>query len=128
MDLSTCIKGVQYLQEAFSRRFQLQQIHVFLVIADRGTVSMDQLVEATGLTKAAVSRNVKLLREYMAEQRDGTYKKEGYGYVEVSIDPYDPRAYVIKLTVSGRAVAEEIWKIGLKASYKRGGDNHAVSA
>lgn len=80
---------------------QVQTIQIFLkiVLAGTATASFDDLSRATGVSQAAVSRNIK-------KMATGPRMTEGYGLITVELDPYDARRRIISLSPRGRAMAD----------------------
>jgi DNA-binding MarR family transcriptional regulator len=82
---------------------QIQTIQTFLKVArNEGTaVSFEDIVKATGVTRGAVSRNLKKLAT-------GPRVQEGYGLITVELDPYDSRRRIIKLSGRGHELIQFI--------------------
>lgn len=67
---------------------------VLLYVFDNGTVRAQEVVEAFGVDKATVSRQIAHL--------------ESLGFVARSVDPTDGRAYSVELTAEGRSRVDDL--------------------
>lgn len=77
---------------------ELQLLHMLLILATRSRpMLMSDLGDLTGLSQSSVSRNVQKLGE-----RDHR-GRPGFGFVEVSEDPWDHRNLLVVLNKRGRA-------------------------
>ena len=79
---------------------QIQTVQTFLkiVLAGGATANFDDIAKATGVSQAAVSRNIKKMAE-------GPRQTEGYGLIHVELDPYDSRRRIITLSPRGKELA-----------------------
>lgn len=79
---------------------QVQTIQTFLkiVLAGGATANFDDLSKATGVSQAAISRNIKKMAK-------GPRETPGYGLIIVELDPYDSRRRVITLSPRGQQLA-----------------------
>jgi DNA-binding MarR family transcriptional regulator len=100
--MSTPLRIVSDALEAFKEftgdgDVQIQTIQTFLkiVLAGGATASFDDISKSTGVSIAAVSRNVKKLAK-------GPRETPGYGLVVVELDPYDSRRRIITLSSRGK--------------------------
>ena len=79
-----------------------QQLQVFVLVAlDEGTTAKS-IQEATGMSQAAVGRNVNALLKYAGQGR------EGLAWVEWRADPKDLRSRPLYLSEKGREVLTKI--------------------
>ncbi len=76
---------------------QVQTIQIFLkiVLAGDATANFDDISRVTGVSQAAVSRNIKKMAK-------GPRQSAGYGLLIVELDPYDSRRRVITLSPRGK--------------------------
>jgi DNA-binding MarR family transcriptional regulator len=79
---------------------QIQTVQTFLkiVLAGGATANFDDIAKATGVSQAAVPRNIKKMAE-------GPRQTEGYGLIHVELDPYDSRRRIITLSPRGKELA-----------------------
>lgn len=103
--LSAVIATIRTIQEVAQRPDLPSQVVVtLLAVANHGNehgIPMADLVEITGLSASAVSRNVSRLSV-------GIKEEEGLGLLEVVPDDNDRRAKVVRLSTSGRVLVEAI--------------------
>lgn len=76
---------------------QVQTIQTFLkvVMAGGATANFDDIAKATGVSQAAISRNIKKMAK-------GPRETPGYGLIIVELDPYDSRRRIISLSPRGK--------------------------
>lgn len=80
----------------------IQQLQIFIFIAlDEGTTAKN-LQHTTGMTQAAVGRNVNALLKYAGQGR------EGLAWVEWRTDPNDLRARPLYISDKGHKILKEI--------------------
>lgn len=100
--MNTSLSIVSDALEAF-REFtgdgdvQVQTIQTFLkiVLAGGATANYDDIARATGVSQAAVSRNIKKMAK-------GARETTGYGLVIVNLDPLDSRRRIITPSPRGK--------------------------
>jgi DNA-binding MarR family transcriptional regulator len=80
----------------------IQTAMVFLLVARRGIMKQSDLQELTGLSQAAVTRNVQALSQ--VDFRG----KPGLDLIRRQIDLYESRSRVLTLTPKGKALAAEL--------------------
>lgn len=80
---------------------QVQTIQTFLkiVLAGGATANYDDIAKATGVSQAAVSRNIKKMAK-------GSRETPGYGLIYVNIDDFDSRRRVITLSTRGKELVD----------------------
>ena len=94
---STLLRAVVFLRKLDSD-MEAQCLHVLLILATRTRpILMQELGYLTELSQSSVSRNVQKLGDMDHRGRPG------YGFVEVSEDPYDHRNRLVVLNRKGRA-------------------------
>ena len=76
---------------------QVQTIQIFLkIVLPRGaTANFEDISRTTGVSQAAVSRNIKKMAK-------GPRQSAGYGLIIVELDPYDSRRRMISLSQRGK--------------------------
>lgn len=82
--------------------FPSQYMHTFLTVALHEGITNKDIVERTGLSPAATSRNVKALSP---ERSDGS---PGYNLLDVQPNPDDSRSRVIFLTEHGKELFRKV--------------------
>lgn len=93
----TTRKMISFIEEfrKIDQEMQAQMMVVFLMIAGNQSISQKEIVQRTGLTEAAVSRNVQSLSE------EGRRGKPGHNLVVVRSDAQDARLKRNYLTPQG---------------------------
>ena len=93
----------------------LHAVSIFLLIAREAPRPVPQLsiVNRTGLSEAAISRNLGVLSV-------GSVQQPGPQLIETYADPDNPRRNVVALTAKGRRFAETLTDILQKAGGKHG--------
>lgn len=106
--MSTPLELVSNALEAFKEftedgDVQVQTIQTFLKIALAGgaTANFRDISRATGVTQAAVSRNIKKMAK-------GPRETAGYGLIIVELDPYDSRRRIITLSPRGKELVAQM--------------------
>ncbi len=76
---------------------QIQTIQTFLriVFAGGATANFEDIARVTGVSPAAVSRNIKKMAK-------GPRETPGYGLIIVELDPYDSRRRIVTLSPRGK--------------------------
>lgn len=87
----------------------IQQVTLFLNVAARGEVPQSALEELTGVSQAAVSRNVTALGE-------GWAKEPGYGLLVARRNASNRRCHVVALTQKGKALAWDMEQAARQAA------------
>ena len=95
-----------YLMQ-FDPDMPISRLRVFLYVAQRNDTLVRDIVKATGLSQATISRTVSLLAD--KPQRGS---QPGLGWVEAKPDPDDPRRIVLSLSAKGHRVVSEIAELG----------------
>lgn len=96
-DIKSLIKAIDAIRTE-SDDMPAQQIQVFLTVALRPGITMENLGRDVGISQSSVSRNVAALSKH---HRLG---KAGADYVEATEDPTERRRKIIFLTPRGRQI------------------------
>lgn len=83
-------------------RLLLHHMQIFLVIAEAGSSTYQDLMEHFHLSNASVSRSVCSLGE------DPRHRVAGLGLVERYPDPREGRRYRVRLTKKGKLIYDQI--------------------
>ena len=101
--LKSLFKTLEFIKDkAQNPELQVVSVQVLLEIAMRPETPMADIENATGLSQAAVSRNVAKLGPGIS------IKEKGAGLVEAYEDPEYRRRKLVKLTPRGRTVVTEL--------------------
>jgi DNA-binding MarR family transcriptional regulator len=101
--LQMTIRIITTLQKRFrNSELQVPMLLTFLHVANSGEIGMAALEDLTGVSQAAVSRNVAKLSQGI------TLKEPGLGLVEAFEDPTWRRRKIVRLTPRGAALIAEL--------------------
>lgn len=93
-------------------RMELSQLSVLLRVLDRPGTNAAELVKATGLSKSALSRAVRVLgSSAYTHDGDGLQRDHGLNLITQIIDPADSRAKLVAPTALGRRLGDEFERI-----------------
>ena len=92
-------------------RMELSQLRVLLRVLARPGIRAAELVELTGLSKAALSRAVRMLGSGPYTHDSDGSTKQGLDLITQISDPNDNRAKLIAPTRRGRKLGDDINKI-----------------
>jgi Transcriptional regulators len=111
VQLSRCLS----LLQTMNRSMTLEQAQVFLMIAlDEGKPQSDY-TEMTGLAQGTMSRIFTDLSAYRRTRKgavEGQYvRTEGYGLIELRVNPNEMRQKLAFLTPKGRAIVRRLAKL-----------------
>lgn len=88
-------------------KMEVNQIVIFLLIAQKRGIRMTELGTLTGLSRSSVSRNVLALsKEAYTDHRRAT--SEGLDLVTTVTDPFDSRGKIVALTAKGAEIARRV--------------------
>ena len=87
---------------SMSRDFPAQYIETFLYVARKQGVIHKELVKATGLSGAAVTRNVQAMSPQVRNERPG------YNLMQSDVSDEDARMRVVYLTEHGKEIAKQV--------------------
>lgn len=94
------------ISERTKETLELQQLLVFVIVAERGETSQSELSDLVGIGQSAVSRNLDVLGP------GNPFKRlRGFGLLEGHPDPYNRKARIIRLTDTGKFFWEELKQI-----------------
>lgn len=93
----------QFQKETGNNTMPMQQLLIFLAVAERGVIPMSDLKEAAGVEQSSVSRNVSLLGLGIACEG-----KSGYGLIGAREQVFNRKAKEVFLTPHGAAVARSM--------------------
>lgn len=120
MSISRTLHGGMAMLDAF-REFTesvdvpVQHVLVFLMVADRGEVAMEDIIKRVGVHQTAISRAVAKLGPG-ASPRD-----PGLGLIEAYEDPEWRRRKLVRITARGKLLAAEMEKAATKFSRAKEG-------
>lgn len=88
----------------------IQQIILFLTVAEGEGVTMTELHKLTRMNQSSLSKNIKALGTYLMPRKDNPEKKElaGLGLVKTEIDIANPRTRMVKLTPKGEELIQSV--------------------
>lgn len=88
-------------------KMEVNQMVIFLIIAQKRGIKMTELGALTGLSRSSVSRNVLALSKdaYTDSRRTNPV---GLDLVTTVADPFDSRSKIVALTAKGTEIAHRI--------------------
>lgn len=92
----------------------LLHLKVFLQVSENdGKITMPELMDLCGMSQSNVSRTVKDLSIYMADNPEslGNRIERGAGVLETRPDAYERRRLAVYLTEKGRELKSDIAKV-----------------
>ena len=80
-------------------------VQIFLVVAERGQCTFQELMEELNLTNSAISRSVKAMGE--------VHRKGGQGFelLETFKDPREGRRFVVRLSPKGKTFYSQLQRL-----------------
>ncbi|HEV7254775.1 MAG TPA: hypothetical protein VGN97_16965 [Mesorhizobium sp.] len=110
-ELQKLIAAVEMLR-LVDPKMELGQALVLLLILKEPGVKVPKLLDATGLSRSALSRNINALSQtsYLAEKESGK-KSAGHHLIDTRPDPSDNRATIASATARGRELAQQLSKV-----------------
>jgi len=93
---------ISFLQEEISEELQLNTLAVFLVIAEKGDCTQQDVETALNIDQPSASRNV----SYWTTRRAD--RKPGMGFIDRVEDDYDRRFKRLRLSKKGKAFLERL--------------------
>jgi len=102
-------KALRYVRQEVGD-LPVQQLEMFLQIAEEEGISQVDLVDRIGMLQGTVSRNVQRLSHKLVENTKGEFKNIGYGLIESRLTG-EGRRESLHLTPKGRAVYNDLTKI-----------------
>lgn len=104
-------KVISIIRGHLSGEIQAQQIHLLLLVAGDQGINQSKLMDLLALSRAAVSRNVRMLSTYYTTDEEGGEPTEaGLGLIETRTDLYDRKAKAVFLTSKGQALIDTLEK------------------
>jgi len=103
-------KALRCLQEESRKsdiKIQHIQILIKLTLAQPDFVSYQDIQKHLDMTKASVSRNMKLLGKLMKKEQ-GQWVDKGLGLVKVQMNPYNTRELIATLSDRGKTVMKKV--------------------
>src|SRR4051812_31439570 len=98
MKSTTVLIGLNNAVRKFldTNELPMQQLLIYLHVADRGEMPMADLLDLTGVAQSSISRNVALLGP------GPNPRERGYGLIEAYEDPFYRKRKLVKLTERGK--------------------------
>ncbi|WP_187971145.1 MarR family winged helix-turn-helix transcriptional regulator [Aquibium microcysteis] len=88
-------------------KMEVNQMVIFLLIAQKRGIKMTELGSLTGLSRSSVSRNVLALsKEAYTDSRRSN--PDGLDLVTTLTDPFDSRSKIVALTAKGTEIARRV--------------------
>lgn len=100
--LNALSRMVEVLRREVDPEMPVQQLQVFLQVALRGQTTQHEVGEATGLSKASMSRNVAALGPI------NRFKARGHDLLVVYEDPRNQRQKLIELSPKGKKLVSRL--------------------
>lgn len=100
--LESCLAAFSVLSPT---AFPVHHAQVFLLVAQRGFATYQEIEEALNLNNSSVSRTVHALGH--TTRKGGP----GHGLLEVVRDPGEGRRYLVRLTAKGKALVRQLESI-----------------
>jgi DNA-binding MarR family transcriptional regulator len=95
-EIHSLIKVLEALQGDHTGTMTMENVSVFLAIAQRPGITSAELSESVGLVQSSISRNTTTLSKWQGIGRPG------FDYVEAVADPHERRRKIYYLTIKGR--------------------------
>lgn len=102
MDLSQLERALAAFSVLSPTQFPIHHMQVFLVVANQGRCTYEDLETALNLSNSTVSRTVHALGD--------THRRgyDGHGLLETFRDPDEGRRFMVRLTAKGKALVRQL--------------------
>ena len=101
---------IEHLRRNINKDLPSQHIAIFLAVAENEGVTMPELIRQLDMPQGTLSRNVKLLSRFMAQENGRTILK-GHDLLRTEPVPTGRHALAVFLTDSGKFLLREIQDI-----------------
>jgi len=98
---------MELLRKRISKSMPSQHIALFLAVAENPGITMPELMDFLDMPQGTVSRNVKLLSNYV-EREAGVVRRKGHNLLRTQPDPENRQILAVHLTGRGYALLKEL--------------------
>lgn len=139
--MTTAIQEISFVKRAMEvltslvyNELPIQQILLFLEVAEKPNITYTELAEVTALSQSSISKNIRKLSRFMAPKKDNPkeLEEDGLDLVVAQRDIRNPRTLSVALTPKGKKILEIIQNPNAKfetaAAKKRRLDREAKKA
>jgi len=106
-EISRLLAVMELLRKRISKSMPSQHIALFLAVAENPGITMPELMEFLDMPQGTVSRNVKLLSNYV-EREAGVTRRKGYNLLRTQPDPENRQILAVHMTGKGHALLKEL--------------------
>lgn len=103
----TLLQVVDLVRQMLNRNIPMQQLALFLRVAENPGISMTELSEQLGMPQGSVSRNVKLLTDQRKQGRESR-SEHGYGLLCTQQHAVNRHQLTVGLTRKGEEFVAEL--------------------
>lgn len=100
--VNALVEILELIRKDIDPEMPIQMVVVFLRLALKGEASMQDLMDAAGISQASISRNVSALSK---THRRG---KPGHNLVIAFEDPMERRRKLVRLSTKGKKLADKV--------------------
>jgi len=108
-EISRLLAAMELLRKRVNKEMPSQHIALLLMVAENPGITMPELVQALGMPQGTVSRNVKVLSNYV-EYEEGVARRKGRNLLRTQPDHENRQILAVFLTGRGEALVEELAK------------------
>jgi len=108
-EISRLLAAMELLRKRVNKEMPGQHIALLLMVAENPGITMPELVQALGMPQGTVSRNVKVLSNYV-EYEEGVARRKGRNLLRTQPDHENRQVLAVFLTGRGEALVEELAK------------------
>lgn len=106
-EISRLLAAMELLRKRVNKEMPSQHIALLLTVAQSPGITMPELVQALGMPQGTVSRNVKVLSNYV-EHEKGVTRRKGRNLLRTQPDHENRQVLAVFLTGRGEALVEEL--------------------
>jgi len=103
-------RGLGVLQKEAKGDIKIQHMFILieLALSSPDPMTYAEIQKRCKMTKASVSRNMKLLGELQVKGKSGQWENQGLNLVTVRMNPYNTRELIAELSLKGVAVMVKV--------------------
>jgi len=106
-EISRLLAAMELLRKRVNKAMPSQHIALFLAVAENPGITMPELMDFLDMPQGTVSRNVKLLSNYV-EQEAGVTRRKGHNLLRTQPDPENRQVLAVHVTGKGHALLKEL--------------------
>jgi len=105
-------KGLKVLQKEAKGDIKIQHMNMLieLALSSPEPLTYAEMQDRCDMTKASMSRNMKLLGEMMIKDKSGQWEDQGLGLVSVRMNPFNTRELIAELSEKGVQLMKQLNK------------------